>query len=138
MRVTKTIREYITKEVESRIAPKYAAEEAEAKRQNELMDNMLEACAKAAQEAYNICFDEMFPIIADFAEDNRANKHMNFYLTGTAQITDRHQISNVQCWRTRKQREVNKLTDDIVVTLELGGTKAELMEMLDKIGEDTL
>lgn len=32
MRVTKTIRDYIEKEVRARIQPKYAAEEAEAKR----------------------------------------------------------------------------------------------------------
>ena len=135
MRVTKTIREYIEKEVAARIHPKYAAEEAEAKRQEKEKENFLNACTKAAKEAYNACFDELFPSIADFAEDNRNEVMLTFYHSRIVEIKDRCYTSNVHHWRDRERAECKKLVDEIVVNLELGGTKAELMEMLDKIGK---
>lgn len=134
MRVTKTIREYIEKEVSTRIAPKYAAEEAEAKRQEEALEELREACSKAAKEAFNACFDKMYPAVADFAEDNRSDIMLSCYNGRVVTIRDKHYTSNVHNWQSRKRAEVKKLVDEIVVTLELGGTKAELMEMLDKIG----
>lgn len=134
MRVTKTIREYIEKEVSIRIAPKYAAEEAEAKRQFNAKEEILNACSDAAKKAFNACFDEMFPAVADFAEDNRNDVMLSFYNSRTIDIKDRCYNSSVHNWHRRKNEEVKKLVDEIVVTLELGGTKAELMEMLDKIG----
>lgn len=83
MRVTKTIREFIEKEVSNRLDAKYAAEKEEA----------------------------------------------NF------QTKDRQSYNGVQCWRRRKDEEARSIVNDIIVEMELGGDKATLMAMLDKVGE---
>lgn len=135
MRVTKTIREYIEKEVTARIHPKYATEEAEAKRQYQKIEQFLEDCSEAAKRAYNDYFEIFFPQIATFATDDRDTTNLSFYKSTVVSITDRLQYSSVHHWRDRERAEVQEKVQDIIITLELGGDKATLMEMLDKIGK---
>ena len=141
MRVTKTIRDYIEKEVRARIQPKYAAEEAEAKRRLVARDAFFNKCAKAADEAFNAAFEANFHDVSDFMEDVRKadNSSMSFYYLRAAQIMaqipDQAQRNSVYQWQHRMNEEAKKITEEIVVELELGGTKAELMAMLEKIGK---
>lgn len=134
MRVTKTIKEFIEREVSTRLAPKYEAEKQEAKRQSDAMSEFHEGCAKAAEDAFNAYFEEHFPEIADFAEDERKNRNVSFYNSSMAVIRNRHYTSSIHNWDSRRRSEAKKICDEIIVELELGGTKAELMEMLDKVG----
>ena len=136
MRVTKTIREFIEREVSVRLAPKYESEKQEAKRQSDAMSEFYEGCAKAAEDAFNAYFEKHFPEIADFAEDEREKCHISFYASRVATIRNRHYVNNIHNWDSRKRSEAKKICDEIIVELELGGTKAELMEMLDKIGKE--
>ena len=137
MRVTRTIRDYIEKEVRTRIQPKYAAEEAEAKRRFAARDAFFDKCAKAAEEAFNAAFEANFHDVSDFMEDVREanNSPVSFYSNRAAQIPDRVQRNSVYRWQNRMNEEANKITEEIVVELELSGTKAELMAMLEKIGK---
>ena len=137
MRVTKTIREYIEREVRARIQPKYAAEEAEAKRHCTARDAFFDKCAKAAEEAFNAAFEANFHDVSDFMEDVReaVNPPVSFYSNRAANIPDQLQRNSVYRWQIRMNEEANKITEEIVVELELGGTKAELMAMLEKIGK---
>ena len=137
MRVTMTVRDYIEKEVRTRIQPKYAAEEAEAERRIAARDAFFYKCAKAAEEAFNAAFDANFHDVSDFMEDVREtnNYSVSFYDSRVAQIPDRMQRNSVYQWHSRMNAEVRKITQEIVVELELGGTKAELMAMLEKIGK---
>lgn len=137
MRVTKTIREYIEKEVRARIRPKYVAEEAEAKRRFAARDAFFDKCVKAAEEAFNAAFEANFHDVSDFMEDVREadNSPVSFYTSRAAQIPDRMERNSVYQWQNCMNAEVNKITQEIVVELELGGTKAELMAMLEKIGK---
>lgn len=134
MRVTKTIREFIEREVSTRLAPKYEAEKQEAQRQSDAMNEFHEGCAKAAEDAFNAYFEKHFPEIADFAEDEREKCNMSFYTSRTATIRNCHYTNSVHNWNSRRRSEAQKICDEIIVNLELGGTKAELMEMLDKVG----
>ena len=137
MRVTKTIRDYIEKEVRARIRPKYAAEEAEAKRRLAARDAFFDKCAKAAEEAFNAAFEANFHDVSDFMEDVRKadNSPVSFYDSQAALIPGQVQRNSVYQWQNRMNEEVRKITEEIVVELELGGTKAELMAMLEKIGK---
>lgn len=137
MRVTKTIREYIEREVRARIKPKYAAEEAEAKRRCAARDAFFDKCIKAAEEAFNAAFEANFHDVSDFMEDVReADKSpVSFYFNRAVQIPDQMQRNSVYWWQNRMNEEANKIVEEIVVELELGGTKAELMAMLEKIGK---
>ena len=137
MRVTKTIRGYIEKEVRARIQPKYAAEETEAKRRFAARDAFFDKCTKAAKEAFNAAFEANFHDVSDFMEDVREadNSPVSFYESRAALIPDRVQRNSVYQWQNRMNEEVRKITEEIVVELELGGTKAELMAMLEQIGK---
>ena len=137
MRVTKTIREYIEKEVRVRIRPKYAAEEVEAKRRFVARDAFFDKCIKAAEEAFNAAFEANFHDVSDFMEDVREadNSPVSFYSNRAALIPDRVQRNSVYQWQSRMNEEAKKITEEIVVELELSGTKAELMAMLEKIGK---
>lgn len=139
MRVTKTIREYIEKEVRARIQPKYAAEEAEAKRRLVARDAFFDKCAKAAEEAFNAAFETNFHEVSDFMKDVRGRQvicpPVSFYYNRAAQIPDQMQRNSVYQYQYRMDEEARKITEEIVVELELGGTKAELMAMLEEIGK---
>ena len=50
-------------------------------------------------------------------------------------IKDRLNRSSVLNWRRRKDDEARSIVNDIIVELELGGDKATLMAMLDRVGE---
>ena len=137
MRVTKTIREYIEKEVRARIQPKYAAEEAEVKRRFAARDAFFDKCAKAAEEAFNAAFEANFHEVSDFMDDVRqaSCSPVSFYYNQAVQIPNQTQTNSVYQYQYRMSAEVNEITEEIVVELELGGTKAELMAMLEEIGK---
>lgn len=132
MRVTKNIREYIEKEVRIRIENRYAEEKAEAKRQKDLLSEFLEGASAAAEAAYIAYCTEHFANISEFAaldvESEYSRPH--FYSSRTATIKDMHYTSSVHNWNQRLNTEVKDIVTDIVVTLELGGTRKELDEML--------
>lgn len=137
MRVTKTIREYIEKEVKARIAPRYEEQKTEAKRQEQAMTDFIEGAAKAAQQAWTEYFETHFSEIADFCDDERKDRYgtnvPTFYNSRCVSIRNKHYSNSIHNWYSQMTAEANKIVNEIVVELELGGTKAELMEMLNKI-----
>lgn len=135
MRVTKNIREYIEAEVMKRIEPKYAAEAAEAKRQDDLHSAFLEGASKAAEEAFLKYCHKNFVDIEDFCELKVDDEYgcPHFYDSRAAVIRDKCYTNNVHNWRTRMRNEATQIAKDIIVTLELGGGRAELEEMLNNI-----
>lgn len=135
MRVTKNIREYIEREVYDRLAPKYEAERQEAKRQISLMDEFQDSCLEAAKEAFNDCFEKHFYKIAEFAEDRRPKNGVLFSFNAAAIIRNYSDISSVHSWDRRRSTEAREIANRIILELELGGSKEELMKMLDEIGK---
>ena len=130
MRVTKNIREYIEKEVHNRLAPKYEAEKQKAKHQTNLAKEFRESCIKAAEQAFNDCFEKNFYKVAEFAEDMRPKDGIHLSFPCFLGLTQGH-CSVFE----RMNSEVEKITNRIILELELGGNKAELMKMLDEIGQ---
>lgn len=131
MRVTKTVREYIEREVRTRIEKKYEAEKLEAERQTKLKQEFEEGCAEAARKAWEKYFAENFKNISDFCEDDDCRP--SFYTSRSVSIKDHCYRSSVHQWTSRCREECQKKTDEIIVELELGGTKQELMKMLSEI-----
>lgn len=137
MRVTKTIREFIEKEVSNRLDAKYAAEKEEANFQTKVEQEVWEAAMDAAQKAYDEYMADAFTqygFLEDLHTDKERRcvelrKHMAF------SIKDRQSYNGVQRWRSRKDDEARSIVNDIIVEMELGGDKATLMAMLDKVGE---
>ena len=139
MRVTKTVKEYIQKEVTARMERKYSEEAAEAKRQRDLYEQIEAEALKTAAEAYEICVKDK--IAAYKAEDflhigngyGEGIKLRHDYRGGALTLTHDCETASVLTWRQRMREEANEKCEEIIVTLELGGTKAELMQMLSEI-----
>lgn len=137
MRVTKAIKEFIEKEVSNRLEAKYAAEKEEAIFQTKVEQEVWEAAMDAVQKAYDEYMAGAFARYS-FLEDLHTDKErrcveLRKYIAFG--IKDRQRYSGVHCWRRRKEDEVKSIVNDIIVEMELGGDKATLMAMLDKVGE---
>ena len=135
MRVTKVIKEYIVKEVEARIAPRYAAEKAEADRQEKILDGIWDKAYEKADKVFNDYLDAELPKY-DFVEDKRkepARLQAWYSRSSIFDIKDKMRDDNVVNWEQRMRGERNKISNDIIINLELGGTRAELEDMLRKI-----
>lgn len=137
MRVTKTIREFIEKEVSNRLDAKYAAEKEEASFQVKVAQEVEDAAMDAAQKAYDEYMADAFAQYG-FLEDLHTDKErrcVELSRSTSFGIKDRLNYNNVQCWRRRKTDEARSIVNGIIVEMELGGDKATLMAMLDKVGE---
>lgn len=133
MRVSKTVREYIENEVTKKVYAKYEAEKCEADRQNEAVENFIHNFEKVLEEAGSKFFAEHFEEVSDFCEDTRNERTYELYWNRIIQIKDRHTITNIHCWGSRARTEAMKIANEIIVNLELGGTKADLDRMLSEI-----
>lgn len=130
MRVTKTVKEYIEKCVREKIYKKYEAEEAKANRQREEIDNFIENLT----DTMNEYVEKQIKIFVEEHPYAERDPRENFVLLYTPiNVIDRHMNSSVHNWRNRAHAEVNEKVTDIIVTLELGGTKADLDRMLSEI-----
>lgn len=137
MRVTKTIREFIEKEVSNRLDAKYTAEKEEADFQTKVEQEVWEVAMDAAQKAYDEYMANVFTQY-DFLEDLHTDKErrcVELRKSMAFGIKDRLNRSSVLNWRRRKDDEARSIVNDIIVELELGGDKATLMAMLDRVGE---
>ena len=131
MRVSKTVREYIEKKVSEKVNAKYDAERIEAERQNKVINdfwnNFSEEFEALAKERVNKFLEEN-----SFAERGARETIMSYY-SGVISIADRHMTSSVHNWRNRARTEIKEKVEDIIVTLELGGTKEDLERMINEI-----
>ena len=131
MRVSKTVREYIEKKVSEKVNAKYDVERIEAERQNKVINdfwnNLSEEFEALAAERVNKFLEE-----SSFAERGARETIMSYY-SGAISIADRHMTSSVHNWRNRARTEIKEKVEDIIVTLELGGTKEDLERMINEI-----
>ena len=135
MRVTKNVREYIEREVEKRLLPKYEAEKVEAKAQEAALSAFLEGASQAAEDAFYAYFNEHWVEIESFCESHVDDEYSrpHFYNARVATIKDKCYYSSIHGWHRRLHDEAKRIASDIIVTLELGGTREELQKMLDEI-----
>jgi hypothetical protein len=134
MRVTKKVENYIREQVKAKVMPKYEAEKAESERIKEIKSDIQERAAEAARQAALAILEEAKEY-TDVLEYNEAEA-ARMYLNGLAYVValkDPMYISSVHKWSRRMEDEISKIVDDIIVTLELGGNKADLDRMLSEI-----
>ena len=133
MRVSKTVKDYITREVNKRVKARYADEQAIAEKQDKAIQAFREACMQYAQEAYNAYFDEHFNEIKDFTEDMRKEGHFGVSVYGYPVRMKPETCTTINQLNTKIRAEANEIIDNIIVTLELGGNKSDLEQMLSNI-----
>ena len=134
MRVTKAVREYIEKQVRAKVEQKYEAEKNESKRIKDIKADIETRAAEAARQAAIAVFMEAknYEDILDFDE-----KFMqDIFMSGSYRVLglkDEVYQNSVHRWSRRMQNEVEEKVQDIIVTLELGGNKADLDRMLSEL-----
>ena len=133
MRVTKKVENYIREQVKAKVMPKYEAEKAEAARIIDIKNDIESRASKAAREAAKAVYAEAKEY-SEFFELNESSIE-NAYLSCYRPISIKNFIytNSVYNWESRYAAEVNKIVDNIIVTLELGGNKADLDRMLNEI-----
>ena len=127
MRVSKTVREYIEKQVASKFP----------KTEIELFQEQQEQIASKMNHEYNERVEKAkAEIIASLTKDYEINED---------EIAIRNNYGNVfstfntptamkaNTAKSERQKAISAKIDDIIVTLELGGTKADLEKMLAEI-----
>lgn len=133
MRVTKRVEDYIREQVRAKIMPKYEAEKAESKRIIGVKNDIESRASEAAKQAAMAVFTEAkeYNDIFELDEDSIQKAYFSCYRP--IEIKDFCYINSVHKWESRYSAEVNKIVGDIVVTLELGGNKADLDRMLSEL-----
>ena len=131
MRVSKTVREYIEKKVSEKVSAKHDAERIEADRQNKVINdfwnNLSEELEALAAERVNKFLEKN-----SFAERGSRPDIISYH-PSVISIADHYLSSSVHNWRNRARAEIKEKVEDIVVTLELGGTKEDLERMISEI-----
>ena len=133
MRVTKKVENYIREQVKAKVMPKYEWEKAEAERIRELARDIDSRAAVAAKAAAKAVYDEAkaYSDILEYDEKSLGRAYLSCYNVVT--LKDACYTTSVHKWDVRMAEEVNKAVDNIIVTLELGGNKADLDRMLSEL-----
>ena len=133
MRVTKKVENYIREQVKTRVMPKYEAEKAESKRILSIRNDIENRACEAAKQAAMAVFAEVkeYDDIFELDENSIRKSYLSCY--HPINIKDFCYTNSVHKWESRYTEEVNKIVDNIIVTLELGGNKADLDRMLNEI-----
>lgn len=128
MRVSKVVREYIEKQVGARYP----------KSENELKAEQVNNCINQANEKYHKLMEQAkeqiveqlkqeYALPNEMVEKRSNYSYSPFSLWGT-EIRQKADIDN-----QNRRIAINQKIEDIIVTLELGGTKADLEKMLAEI-----
>ena len=131
MRITKVVKEYIEERIIEKVMPKYELEKIEAERQLEVKNKFFE---ELAEELEAIATERMEKFLAEnpFLERTERQNISTVYYD-SVNITDRYLLSSVHNWKKRAKEEISNKTRNIIVALELGGTKEDLERMISEI-----
>lgn len=131
MRITKLVREYIEDSVAKKFAP---AQNAANKKYAETERAYNEAVKAAKKEAKEVWAKHLAPFYSPEDLESLMNDH-------TEHIPSSYRTK--MGWTDKRNEEIQKIKDlqegaikDICLTLELGGTKADLDRMLAEINID--
>ena len=131
MRITKVVKEYIEERITEKVWPKYELEKIEAERQLEVKNKFFE---ELAEELEAIATERMEKFLAENPFLKRTErKNISTVYYDSVNIIDRHLLSSVHNWKTRAKEEISNKTRNIIVALELGGTKEDLERMISEI-----
>ena len=117
MRVTKTIRAYIRENVEKKLAVKYAPLKERKDIALNVKKELMERAKEEAIDNETLVYNE-----------EMVDKVFNY--CGLPNCLD---LNRELYYERKMEDEVDKITNDIVVELELGGNKADLDRMLSEI-----
>lgn len=133
MRVSKTVKEYIEKEVRNKIYEKYAFEKETKEKQKDFLEEVRNTARQEAFKAYIQTAREMTKDYVYIEINDNIEKE--FYISdyNNIRISDSAYTNNIYNWESRANKEIKEKVEEIIVTLELGGNKEDLDRMLKEI-----
>lgn len=136
MRVSAMVKDYIHHQVRQRLMTKYEAEKAEATRQSKFRDDILDEAQAAAQEAIAAVLKEAEQKEPGILDINWERVQECGWAGRGVTCKTLHQVESCHGWYLRLEKEVKEVERDIIIELELGGTKADLERLLDKVEKE--
>ena len=128
MRVTKLIREYVATEVGKKYNDRIKNATKAYDEERKSIEDKIEQIAEEADK-------KALAIIAEYqGYELRFSRHNVIGVFGTIFNANKYEESQKEL--TKLKEEKAKCINDILITLELGGTKAELEEMIKNINID--
>ena len=139
MRVTKVIREYIEEKVDEKLPFPEKPKGVELDEFNNFQDKLIEEMAEKYTAYITDNFDKVrvdarwgmgdkindISAVKECVKDRMCKPHLTVFSVARKKYDQ-------ECQRIKEERE--KAVKEITVSLELGGTRAELEEMLAKVG----
>ena len=134
MRVTKIIRDYVEKTVSA--MPKFKDKTPEELAYIEMQSKIAAFKEGVGDEVKHFVNEAITRFRAEnnIPEDIEIKFHTSYYPVSTSMWCSKMKAASDQCENARKTAKV-KAIEEILVNLELGGTKAELDEMLKALAE---
>ena len=134
MRVSSTVKNYIQKQVKLRLEPKYEPMKLKAQRAHAIYTAAIER-ADAEIEAF-VCdkIAEVLEAHPEFTGTNqmpRVSSLKNYIIEWNGDKDDRGFD-----WHFRFNTEVQDTVENILIKMELGGTKRDLERLLDEVGKE--
>lgn len=132
MKMTKTVREFIQEEAKKRIEEKYSAQLEELRAKKDEEEQNYKSAFKSFTEKYTKELNELLRSF-NYCALNTAN-YRNPQVSINGLYPYDFPANNAYNTLVKKiDKEVTMAAREIIVSMELGGTKQELMEMLDKL-----
>lgn len=130
MRVTGIMKEYIREEVKKRIETKYKEKAKIKKSRDNIKDDFITKLTVELNNKMNQSIDNFLLTHQDY-EDNRSHTWGNTITLNYSIISNKK--DDVENWRKDMEQEITAKVKEIIITLELGGTKKDLDELLNNI-----
>lgn len=133
MKVTKLIREYVAEQVTAKY-PETEAEKRYAENLDEIQNTIKELQEIIKDYSLKLCEQANIELEIDDWDKNDKIYSFDPILTYGGYNSPYARALNEK--RNERKEKINKAIKDILINLELGATKAELDEMLKKLGEE--
>lgn len=136
MKVTKLIREYVAEQVMAKY-PETEAEKLYQEKLNEIQNKTDELNNQIKEYALKLCQQANKDLGIDIWADKNDKIHLpcRYSLIASGSYNNPYAI-HLRTLKNERNKKIDDTIKNILVSLELGATKAELDEMLKNLGED--
>lgn len=126
MRVSKTVKDYIVKEVGKKYSDKLKAIGAEYNAKEKEINDMID-------EKMNEFEAELKALIAEKSDDYEFKTCWGHPILSCQLVLDGEEEQNIRNQRREMEKEIEEKYTNIILELELGGTRADLERMLNEL-----
>ena len=132
MRVTRIIKEYVEEEVRKRIEIKYEEKAKIKQARDDIKNDFITRLTEELNNQMNKSIDNFLSTHQDY-EDNRSHIWDSIITLNPSIVCYKYKEDDIENWEKDMEQEIMAKVKEIIVALELGGTKKDLNELLNNI-----